>query len=76
MKVLLSLKKQAAGRQGEQHERCGAGGTLVGDAQGWHNRAGRAGGPRKPRGDLAGRPGRELRAETQPSLEAGSQAHR
>jgi len=38
-----------------------------------HNRAG---GPGKPKGGLAERPAGELCAETQPGLEAGSQAHK
>lgn len=32
---------------------CAAGGTVVADGPGWHNRSG---GPRKPRGSLAERP--------------------
>jgi len=58
------------GRQGRAGiQRYGAGGTLVGDAQ-------QSGGPGKPKGGLAERPAGELCAETQPGLEAGSQAHK
>lgn len=52
MKAILSVGRQCAW-QIEGIQRCGAGGTMVADGPGWHNRTG---GPRKSRGDLAERP--------------------